>query len=199
MNNLKELFEIQAGLDAEILKNHPVQEGEDRLEKKHAALFSEIGETLNEHRAFKFWSDDQKPRTEVMCRKCHGEGVLTDIVTFHEKTCDECQGAGECDYVLKELVDCLHFILSIGLELEERWKVDVRNRMYIPYKLEGMTVEGHFIELAVCDASFSTGRYTACMNRFIGLSEKLGYTWEQVREAYLIKNQENHYRQMNGY
>jgi dimeric dUTPase (all-alpha-NTP-PPase superfamily) len=199
MNNLRELFEIQAGLDAEILNNHPVQPGEDRLEKKHSALLVELGEMLNEHRAFKFWSDDQKPRTKVICRKCQGEGSLIDVITFHEKTCDECQGAGECDYVLKELVDGLHFTLSIGLEHEEMFKIDLREVEYKPQYTPHLSVEHHFNSLLMRDWSDTPHNYIAGVNQFLGFSIILGYTWEQITAAYLEKNQENHYRQMNGY
>src|SRR5690606_36478239 len=82
--NLKHLFELQAKLDERIYKEHPVQEGEDRLTKKILALQVEFGELANElPEVFKFWSNKKNN---------------------YEKA-------------LEELVDCLHFILSIGFEL----------------------------------------------------------------------------------
>jgi dimeric dUTPase (all-alpha-NTP-PPase superfamily) len=61
--NLQKLFEMQRQLDEHIEKEHPRQEGEDRLAKKILALFVELGELANEHRGFKYWSNDQEPRT----------------------------------------------------------------------------------------------------------------------------------------
>ncbi|MFS0904141.1 dUTP diphosphatase [Priestia aryabhattai] len=198
MNNLKELFEIQAGLDAEILNNHPVQEGEDRLEKKHAALLVELGEMFNEWRAFKFWSHDQTPRTKMyrQCEKCKGK-VMTMTPGV---VCDNCKaGYIEEDLVLKELVDCLHFVLSIGLELEERFLDILREVEYKPVFKEHLSMEHHFISLMMRDWSDTPDNYISGVRQFLGLCIMLGYTWEQIMAAYLEKNQENHYRQMNGY
>ena len=55
--NIKKLFELQKQLDLRIEKEHPRQEGEDRLGKKILALLVEIGELANETRCFKFWSN----------------------------------------------------------------------------------------------------------------------------------------------
>ena len=63
--NLEKLFQMQKELDARILEEHPVQEGEDRLAKKILALLVELGELANEWRGCKYWSNDQEPRTEV--------------------------------------------------------------------------------------------------------------------------------------
>src|SRR5690554_4282011 len=93
--NLSKLFELQRQLDARIEKEHPRQDGEDRLAKKILALMVELGELANEWRGFKFWSEDQEPRTELW----------DDRLRFHNP-------------LLEEYVDCLHFLLSIGLESE---------------------------------------------------------------------------------
>ncbi|AIW03685.1 nucleoside triphosphate pyrophosphohydrolase [Bacillus phage Pascal] len=198
MNNLKELFEIQAGLDAEILKNHPIQPGEDRLEKKHAALLVELGEMFNEWRAFKFWSNDQTPRTEIdiKCLECEGLGLIS-----HDEECAYCEGTGyiKGDLVLKELVDCLHFVLSIGIEMQNIHPVFLAlvAEEARAVKYDYQSIEQAFISLLQLD--WTADDYEEGINYFIGFTEKLGYTWEQVTEAYLEKNQENHYRQMNGY
>lgn len=195
--NLKELFEIQAGLDAEILNNHPMPDIEELMEKLHTALVVELGEMMNEYRRFKFWSNDREPRTKAACRKCYGGGAL--VKDGYVKTCDECQGKCVCDYVLKELVDGLHFILSLGLKFESMFDEPLRNTDFKAYKTPHLSIEHHFLGLMITDWSSTPYSLVKGMCQFIGFSEMLGYTWEQVREAYLIKNQENHYRQMNGY
>lgn len=42
--------------------------------------------------------------------------------------------------------------------------------------------------------------YELTFNLFVGLGEKhLGFTWNQIEQAYLDKNKINHERQANGY
>ncbi|MBM7607553.1 dimeric dUTPase (all-alpha-NTP-PPase superfamily) [Lysinibacillus composti] len=64
--NLTKLFEIQAGLDYHITKEHPEQNDENRLSKKVLALQVELGECANEWRGFKFWSNDQVARENLL-------------------------------------------------------------------------------------------------------------------------------------
>lgn len=201
--SLKELFEIQAGLDSEINKKHPLQEGENRLEKKETALLVELGEMMNEVREFKFWSTDQKRRVNVTCRKCNGIGrdykANESDGTIREIKCDECKGTGKADYVLKELVDGLHFILSIGLEMSEIHPlfIPVVCEDAKPMSWERQTIEGAFNNLIKMD--WTADEYERGLDYFLGFCQKLGYTWEQVAAAYLEKNQENHRRLQNGY
>lgn len=43
------------------------------------------------------------------------------------------------------------------------------------------------------------GYYHEGLELFIGLGEMLGFTWEQVEDAYYAKNKVNHERQNAGY
>src|SRR5690606_9793852 len=117
--NLSKLFEIQRNLDDHIEREHPRQPGEERLAKKILALQVELGELANEWRGFKFWSKDQEPRIkdykQTKCKWCNGSGDDGTGV------CPDCKSSGdvykEYNPLLEEYVDCLHFILSIGLEI----------------------------------------------------------------------------------
>ncbi|WP_236620395.1 dUTP diphosphatase, partial [Geobacillus thermodenitrificans] len=108
------MFEMQRQLDAHIEKEHPRQEDEDRLSKKILALQVELGELANEARFFKYWSNDQKPRTriEVVTGQKMVDGVIEPIVEYKNP-------------LLEEYVDGLHFLLSIGLEIAEPQKIDI--------------------------------------------------------------------------
>ena len=102
--NLQKLFDLQRQLDEHIEKEHPRQDGEDRLAKKILALQVELGELANEWRGFKYWSNNQEPRTALTEIPSYaGIPFFTDAKTRNP--------------MLEEYVDCLHFILSIGLEL----------------------------------------------------------------------------------
>src|SRR5690606_3790379 len=115
--NLAHLFDIQRELDQHIVEKHGLQ-NEDLLPKKILALQVELGELANEWRGFKFWSENREPRIhDIRCHACGGIGKFyfsdTDI-----EPCGYCDGTGiqEKNPLLEEYVDCLHFILSIGLE-----------------------------------------------------------------------------------
>jgi dimeric dUTPase (all-alpha-NTP-PPase superfamily) len=206
--NLNELFEIQAKLDAHIEKEHPRQPGEDRLAKKILALQVELGELANEWRGFKYWSNNQEPNIRY-CHACNGQGyfdtgLIEDGMPYTEG-CGYCEETGiEESPLLEEYVDCLHFILSIGLEIG-----------VCPEELDAepifcANVTEQFIDL-FCETSHlryeeRNGRlyedylrYDIVLEHFVGLGELLGFTWKQIEQAYLSKNKINHERQESGY
>jgi dimeric dUTPase (all-alpha-NTP-PPase superfamily) len=188
--NLSKLFEMQRQLDEHIEKEHPREPGEDRLAKKILALLVEIGELANCWRGFKFWSHDQDPRTYVQdgCEECVGG------LTY----CEKCIR----NLLLEEYVDCLHFIMSIAIELGY-----TAEDIYVwDEELEGETVDV-FIELMYWviriksnDELKRRGAFRTVCYIFFNMDEqRLGFTWEQIEEAYISKNAVNHQRQESGY
>jgi len=185
--NLQKLFEMQAKLDAHIEQEHPRQPSEDRLTKKILALQVELGELANCWRGFKYWSHDQEPRTEVPVK--YYSGGPTEIE----------------NWLLEEYVDCLHFILSIGLELKiTAIEIDSGYTHEDPsatfIELYGDAWElFNFRENDKLSKFIRIGIYERMFNRFIGIGEEhLGFTWEQVEQAYMEKNRINEReRQLN--
>lgn len=172
--NLTKLFETQKILRDRINYNEP-----DRFNKLILALLVELGECANEWRGFKFWSNDQEPRT-----KCEWDYTLDDEPIYR-------------NLLLEEYVDKLHFILELGLEIEfdeEMWGID-------GHKLGNITDQ--FIKISQKITDFWDGTreidYVDLLETFIGLGEMLGFTWEQVEQAYYEKNKINHIRQESGY
>ena len=201
--NLQKLFEMQAKLDADITAHHPVQEGENRLEKKVLALLVELGECANEWRGFKFWSNDQEPRVTETCGACSGRGKKRRIEarTGRERyfTCQRCNGLGvKGNPLLEEYVDCLHFILSIGNDLgitsfeNDAWES--------PFD-EGVLVAFNelFLRVTVLYARRLDENYNNAFESLLVLGATLGFTWEQIEQAYYDKNKINFDRQENGY
>ena len=195
--NLTKLFETQDVLDKKIVKEHGL-EGQDLLPQKVLALQVELGECANEWRGFKFWSKDREPRTLVRkdCELCAGSGIGTKFL----KNCTSCKGSGKwkTNPLLEEYVDCLHFILSIGLEHEFHER--------LPLEIESVTcvdVTRQFTALMKTDWEFyevnDLGCYREGFELFIGLGELLGFTWGEIAEAYFKKNKINHTRQDTGY
>lgn len=187
--NLEKLFKLQKELDDHIEKIHPRQEGEDRLAKKILALQVELAECAQESRCFKFWSTDQKARTEKEVIVADLKGVPVTRIK---------------NPLLEEYVDCLHFLLSIGLELET-------TNIVIDSDYTGADTTETFIfafetviELANSirdgNKSYIYQVYEELFNLFVGLGEKyLGFTWEEIEQAYFEKNEINHKRQESGY
>jgi dimeric dUTPase (all-alpha-NTP-PPase superfamily) len=62
--NLTEMYNMQFKLAEEIEGKHP-RNGEDRSDMKFLGMLTEFAECANEHRGFKFWSTDRKPRPEL--------------------------------------------------------------------------------------------------------------------------------------
>ncbi|WP_432199562.1 dUTP diphosphatase [Anoxybacillus gonensis] len=197
--NLAKLFEMQRQLDEHIEKEHPRKPWEDRLAKKILALQVELGELANEWRGFKYWSNNQKPRIRAYDECPCG----TDYGSCDEYGCDD--GLLTYNPLLEEYVDCLHFILSIGLEL------GMPHRLLLGNVQENEMLDDDFIALydevqalyhaykRKPDKKVVRIYYESVFEHFLALGKRLGFTWEQVEEAYMKKNAENHSRQERGY
>jgi dimeric dUTPase (all-alpha-NTP-PPase superfamily) len=177
--NLEKLFNTQKELSNRILEAHPELRGQDLFNKKVLALLVELGECANEYRAWKFWSKDQKPRTH----KARHPYMDADDADFYNP-------------LLEEYVDCLHFVLELGIELNA--DIDkLRKEIELEPFYKGTLTE-HF-NMVFKLASRPVGQYRDLFNAFVGLGEFLGFEWREVEQAYFVKNQINHQRQETGY
>lgn len=197
--NLQKLFEMQKKLDDRIVKEKGL-EGHDLLDKKILALQVELGELANEWRGFKFWSEDQEPRNGGKCNCDDGyvDAYMGDGVV-EQKSCERCEGTSTVpNTLLEEYVDCLHFILSIGLEKG-------LNKLILDYKAKENEITRLFIQINLGAATLlhfggdHERNYRMMVGQFIKLGEMLGFTWKQVEQGYFDKNKVNHERQANGY
>lgn len=184
--NLTNLFEIQRKLDAEIEEKHPTTAGEDRLAKRILALQVELGECANEWRGFKFWSNDQEPRKSVQVPNSEMDPLNIGVTV----------GMKSKNPLLEEYVDCLHFILSLGniLNFDDVEEIEELVRCSSPTE--------QFIELQGTIYLIHGGLnhlFPQLFDEFIYLGEMLGFTWEQIEDAYMSKNAINHQRQAEGY
>lgn len=171
--NLKKLFDTQKILRDRINYNKP-----DRFNKLILALLVEIGECANEWRGFKFWSKDQEPRLVGPYVRDWGEPHRYN------------------NPLLEEYVDGLHFVLELGIEIGQ-------TPIVCDLFLKADDVNKQFLGLFSKVGDFAQVRtkmnYHQILEIFIGLGEMLGFTWEQIEQAYFEKNQINHRRQDNGY
>lgn len=201
--NLAHLFEVQRELDRHIVEKKGL-EGQDLLPKKILSLQVELGELANEWRGFKYWSNDQKPRRAVyeFCEYCDGRGELG----FQREACWYCCGEGQRITkrpLLEEYVDCLHFILSIGLEIDftEEPTGIIREYDVIHQFNKMFYMVGDFYNFYIRYGK-GCGLYDMfddLFGHFLGIGEMLGFTWDEIEQAYLAKNKINHARQESGY
>lgn len=211
--NLTKLFKTQAALDEHIMQEHPELRGKVNLDWKVLALQVELGECANEWRGFKKWSKDQEPRTweRVNCPSCEKKGFVRGnppvdpvkgkhALGNHWYHCDDCAGFLVVDKnpLLEEYVDCLHFILSIGLELNLKptiiWDDITTEETDVTYQF--LSISMHLLKL---DYSEDVESWEMLFGEFYLLGKMLGFTWEQIEAAYYAKNKVNHERQETGY
>jgi len=189
--NLTELFQIQKKLDERIIREHGL-EGQDLLDKKILALQVELGELANEARFFKFWSKDQEPRT-IEHKFNRSVDSLGNIEPLRNP-------------LLEEYVDCLHFLLSIGNELEYDY---VPKPDFFPTDLVTLFLQVnaeisdiyHFLYIAELERDHETllNTYQCLFDLFLMIGQRLGFTEQEAMDAYMDKNSENHRRQDNSY
>jgi dimeric dUTPase (all-alpha-NTP-PPase superfamily) len=200
--NLQPLFEKQRQLDKYIVKTKGL-DGQDLLPNKILALQVELGELANEWRGFKHWSDNKNPvyTAQIDCPVCHGKG-FKEAATF-AYGCNRCGGTGYLvkHPLLEEYVDCLHFILSIGLELgvPEEYVVEFEGP-FDPDEGDPVHQFMKLFSLATVEHPYShAGDWFPLAEQFIALGEMLGLTWEEIEAAYHAKWEENIRRQQTGY
>lgn len=191
--NLTKLFEMQRVLDERIIEQHGLQ-GKDLLPKKILALQVELGELAQEWRGFKFWSKDQQPRYEKKSIAFADPGGPFEYTTYP---------------LLEEYIDCIHFILSIGIttwhtpdEVEPK-KCEIGGILQQFLSINKHVGSMDFAYQVDLAGNFQTNnfydRYDFSLRLILGLGEMLGFTWDQIEEAYMSKNAVNHERQSTGY
>lgn len=107
--------------------------------------------------------------------------------------------ASEKEVILEEYVDGLHFVLSIGLDLEIT-TIDLPSEDKLTEKMDKMELNQLFLSLYQQGARRLTKEdFHPFINEFLGLGIKLGFSFQEIEEAYFDKNAVNHERQDTGY
>ncbi|MFW5647515.1 MAG: dUTP diphosphatase [Candidatus Alkaliphilus sp. MAG34] len=106
------------------------------------------------------------------------------------------KGSSPRETILEEYVDCLHFILSIGLEngLTDINPIGIENTNNLTEQFQNM-----FMEIVTFQHEPTLDNYQRLFNHFLLLGGKLDFTEDEIRLAYLEKNKINHQRQDEGY
>ncbi|NMM62112.1 hypothetical protein HBE96_05305 [Clostridium sp. P21] len=107
-----------------------------------------------------------------------------------------CKPSSNKEIVLEEFADCLHFILSLGLE---KGFTTIRIK---PKDIQ-YDITSQFLNLYVDINDFficsSSDHYITLFEDFLALGKSLNFSAEDIENAYLTKNCINHKRQNEGY
>lgn len=108
------------------------------------------------------------------------------------------KGPSADDVILEEFVDGLHFILSLGIECEFEDKAELTFRTE---QSEDLTEQ--FLSLYQWIGEFRETRmfhdYQTILNEYLHLAGLMGFSMNQIEQAYIQKNEVNYERQQQGY
>lgn len=99
--------------------------------------------------------------------------------------------------ILEEFVDGIHFILSLGIECSfEANQLKFSNSQSESLTEQFLTV---FDSVNKFRAAQSFGNFEMLFSEYISLATLLGYSSQEIEQAYIQKNEVNYERQQNGY
>jgi dimeric dUTPase (all-alpha-NTP-PPase superfamily) len=109
--------------------------------------------------------------------------------------------ASDKHVILEEFVDGLHFVITLCIDREI--SIHNANCLYISYRPNGDLIDD-FLALYKQIVIFreelnSEKELEKLLDQYVSFGIKLGFTWEQIEQAYFEKNKVNHQRQENGY
>lgn len=108
------------------------------------------------------------------------------------------KGASENSVILEEFVDGVHFILSLGIVCGFETKNTIVQQAYVLADLNEQFLE-LFTIIGTFRLSKSESDYIQLFEKYMGLASSLGFSWEDIEEAYIRKNEVNYERQQKGY
>lgn len=183
--NLDKLFLMQKELGKVGLFNY---QGEDRFEKLILALLVELGECANCWRGFKFWSTNQEPKTKEL----RNAAMMEEDKVYYNP-------------LLEEYVDGLHFLVELALFLgvpAEAIEEFIQNTIKA---IGSITNQFGYLYNRTSElmdlGSLEDKQYKMLhiFNAYLGLGYRLGFTWEEIEQAYQMKHEINIQRQKDGY
>ncbi|MBB5180667.1 dimeric dUTPase (all-alpha-NTP-PPase superfamily) [Planomicrobium koreense] len=107
------------------------------------------------------------------------------------------KGPSERNVILEEYVDSIHFLLSLGIEknlnMLEEWPERVSENDLTELFIGTQREILDFLE------DYSMTNYQDLWSWYGAIAEELGFSYEDIFEAYEAKNQTNYDRQNDGY
>ena len=168
--NLDKLYKLQAELDNHILTKHKILEKMTKEELLNNTILALLVEV--------------------------GELANATRCFKHWST----KGMMEKEIVLDELADVLHFYLSVGNQVNMRWEKGLTNVEEMEwFKSMNTTTLIHNVYYWAVKITSNISIYNYVGDSIYKLAINLGFTDQEVEQAYLKKHEENYRRQEEGY
>lgn len=106
------------------------------------------------------------------------------------------KGPSERDVILEEFVDSIHFLLSLGIEKE--LSLDAWPEISMKQDLTGCFLRTQDQILTFIHQP-NIDHYRSVWQCYGVLAYNLGFTLDDIIQAYIAKNEKNYERQKNGY
>jgi len=101
--------------------------------------------------------------------------------------------------ILEEFVDCIHFLLSIAIDID----FPIEKYDFTPYIQDQQDLVSQFnacfYTIYAAEERFSNFNVKYMFENFLGLGKMLGFSYEDIENAYLEKNKINFERLANHY
>ncbi|WP_188206369.1 dUTP diphosphatase [Alkalibacillus aidingensis] len=107
------------------------------------------------------------------------------------------KGASEREVILEEYVDGIHFLLSIGIDYDYRFDQEKIDLCTYPTLTEAF--HQVYDQIARFKMDPTVTNYNRLMNEYLTVGDMLSFQTDEIVQAYLDKNEENHQRQSQGY
>jgi len=188
--DILDCYKAQALSDRKLLEG-PTHKKTNLLQSKFLALQVEIGKLADEWQGYKFWSEDQKPRTRVEerheCLTCGGRGTV--LVEEGNINC-HCLSR-YYNPMLERYVKCFSFLLSIGNDIKiKHFKMNpdisfVKETVIETFNELFFGIQELREDMLLRSAFSQRDTHRHLMSLFFDLGAMLGFTWNQVKNSYL--------------
>ncbi|TCT25035.1 dimeric dUTPase (all-alpha-NTP-PPase superfamily) [Melghiribacillus thermohalophilus] len=109
------------------------------------------------------------------------------------------KGPNEQSVILEEYVDGLHFILSLGIDMNYFFKGEEIELTSPPPDTLTEQFLAVYDQIRLFHTMSTMDHYNNLCIQYVRLGIKLGFTTDMIEQAYLKKNELNHERQDQGY
>lgn len=100
--------------------------------------------------------------------------------------------------ILEEFVDGIHFLLSLGLDcgFEHIHEITAKQTQVFSMSEQFLQV---YEKVTIFRADPSLEAYKNMFSQYLVLANMLGFSDEEIKQAYILKNEVNYKRQQEGY
>ena len=107
------------------------------------------------------------------------------------------QNPSDKEVILEEYGDGIHFLLSLGIDLADDHEYFEADDFILDNATEAILHT--FKKVNQLQEHFTLGNYEEAFSAYLSVARLLGFTTDEIRSYYLLKNKKNHERQDTNY